>query len=79
VFSGADKRSLELSPGETSQVVLRPDGERPDVILTFRVDGTPRSWQGPPLAKGLGYAVELVIEGDGVVTEAHCEMPCELQ
>jgi hypothetical protein len=54
VFSGADKRSLELSPGETGQVVLRPDGERPDVILTFRVDGVPRSWQGPPLRQGLG-------------------------
>lgn len=79
VFSGADKRSLELSPGETDRVVLRPNGERPDVILTFRVDGESRSWQGPPLAKGSGYAVDIVIDGDGVVTESHCRMPCELQ
>lgn len=79
VFSGADKRSLDLSPGEIERVVLRPNGERPDVILTFRVNGEPRSWQGPPLARGSGYAVALIMDGNGVVSEAHCEMPCELQ
>lgn len=79
LFVGANKSSWpELAPGEVVSVVLNPDGEPPQLTLTFTLDTEKRSWLGPPLAQGAGYVSDIVIDDEGSVTEQHCRTPCAL-
>jgi hypothetical protein len=79
VFAGADKSSWPtVAPGQSVGVNLRPDGEPPQLTMSFSVGRLPYSWRGPELAKGTGYALDLHIAGDGAVTERHCPLPCSL-
>jgi hypothetical protein len=77
VFAGADKVSWPaVAAGHSVGVNLRPDGEPPQLIVSFSVGPLPYSWRGPALEKGTGFAVELHIAGDGAVSERHCARPC---
>ena len=67
-----------IAPGESVSVVLPPEGEPPQVTMTYTLAGQKRSWLGPAIARGVGYAIEISIAPDGGVTEQHCTMPCSL-
>jgi hypothetical protein len=80
VFAGANKSSWPaLQPGESVSVVLPPDGEPPQVTMTYRLASVQREWRGPSMATGVGYRIEITVSSDGSVSEQHCETPCSLR
>ena len=77
VFAGASKSSWSLlQPGESVSVVLQPQGEPPQVTMTYAVGALPREWRGPAIPAGVGYRIEITVTADGSVAERHCQMPC---
>jgi len=79
VFVGASKTWWPtIAPGETVSANVPPGGEPPELSATYRFEGTSRSWRGPLLERGVGYAVAIVVAGDGTATERHCARPCTL-
>ena len=79
VFAGANKTSWTTNAaGESVQVALPPEGEPPDVLLTYKAGPAPRLWRGPSIPRGVGYAIGIHIAPDGSVTDRHCQSPCDL-
>jgi len=79
VFAGANKSSWPtIAPGESVQVALPPEGEPPDVLLTYTIGPAPRQWRGPSIPRSVGYEIGIHIAPDGSVTERHCQSPCSL-
>lgn len=79
VFAGANKSSWPtIAPGESVSVVLPPEGEPPDLSVTYTLGPAPHQWRGPSRPAGVGYAIAVRIAGDGMVTERHCQSPCEM-
>ena len=62
VFAGASKSSWSLlQPGESVSVVLPPQGEPPQVTMTYAVGAVPREWRGPAIPAGVGYRIEITV------------------
>jgi hypothetical protein len=79
VFAGASKSSWPtVQAGESVSVVLPPDGEPPQLTMTFTLGTVPREWRGPAIAPGVGYRIGIEVTADGEISERHCEMPCSL-
>ena len=79
VFAGANKSSWPtIAAGESVRVSLSPEGEPPEVLLTYTLGPAPRQWRGPSIPRGVGYAIGIHIATDGSVTERHCQSPCDL-
>jgi hypothetical protein len=77
VFVGGSKSWWPtISPGQSVSVVLPPEGEVPQVTMVYNLANQKRSWKGPDVSRGTGYAISIAIWADGKVTEQHCTMPC---
>src|SRR5688500_15444085 len=60
VFAGASKSSWPaIQPGESVSVVLPPQGQPPQVTMTYALGSTPREWRGPEMAAGVGYRIDI--------------------
>ena len=70
-------RALIPVSHECVRVVLPPEGEPPDVFLTYTAGPASREWHGPPVPIGLGYAIGIRIGADGTVSERPCQSPCD--
>lgn len=68
-LAGGDKETVTLGPG--------PKADR-QLTLLYSLDGRRNSWEGPAVAAGKGYAIDLEIDGQGVVRYRHCMRPCHL-
>jgi hypothetical protein len=72
VYVGGSKAWWPALPaGRSVGVLLRPGGDPPQAILSFTMRDGPRSWTGPELVQGTGYAMEVHIGAAGSVTETH--------
>jgi hypothetical protein len=77
---GSDKYSWpSLAAGSDKNINLVP-GPQDDRQLTFlyTFDGDKRSWDGPKFDLGVGYRIEITIDGTGQVSSRHCVLPCTL-
>jgi len=77
---GSDKSSWpSLNAGAQKSVNLLPgpDDDR-QLTLLYTVNGDKRSWDGPKIAAGAGYRIEITIDANGHVSSRHCILPCSL-
>lgn len=68
-LNGGAQKSVNLLPG--------PEDDR-QLTLLYTFDGDKRSWEGPKIAAGAGYRIEITIDASGHVSSRHCILPCSL-
>jgi hypothetical protein len=80
LFSGGDKYAWPaLRGGEVKTINLLPGLEDDrHLILAYSLNGQQKYWDGPKVEKGAGYRFEIKIDGAGVISERHCQLPCSL-
>jgi hypothetical protein len=79
VYAGADKSWWQtIAAGDSVGVLLRPDGEPPQLEISFEIGHLPYRWTGPQIAVGTGYAIDIHVADNGAVTAQHCLFPCSL-
>lgn len=77
VYAGGSKAWWDVvAPGDSVGVFLRPEGELPQVTISYKVAGRTLRWKGPEIARGVGYAISIHVGANGAVTENHCRFPC---
>ena len=69
----------DIEAGDTDSWVLDPDGEIPELDLSFVLAGKKRAWTGPRFPRGTGYRIRIEIDAKGTVSERHCFWPCWLR
>jgi hypothetical protein len=81
VVAGGDKYSWDaLHTGTVRNINLLP-GPRDDrqLLFSYSLDGRQLYWDGPKVAAGAGYEIEITVDGDGHATSRHCLLPCDLK
>jgi hypothetical protein len=67
-----------ITAGDSVSMTLPPEGEPPEIFMKYTAGPAPREWRGPPILRGVGYAIAIRVASDGSVTERHCQSPCDL-
>jgi hypothetical protein len=78
IFVGGSKSSWPtVAAREAVSVVLSPEDDAPQPMLNYTLRGTPSTWNGPAMRRGVGHAISIHIFPDGRIQEDHCETPCK--
>jgi hypothetical protein len=81
VVVGDDKYSWDVLPGGATRNINLLPGPRDDrqLLFSYTVDGGQRHWEGPKVAVGAGYEIEIEVDGSGQTKSRHCLLPCSLK
>lgn len=80
VISGGDKFHWHtLTANTETEVVLSPGIKSlPQLTLIYTLNGEKKYWEGPEIAMGIGFTIDIQITALGSIEYKYCINPCVL-